>query len=115
MSIYPVAPSSGMMDTCYNLEGRDQSSIIPPMILHFDNSVDLNLDHNSVVLSDSDSKVCLAFAEDTETIIGSHQQRNVNILYDIVDKKSGIFRWFLRQLMSYIHVYLIEYRHLSSN
>ncbi|XP_031276412.1 aspartyl protease AED1-like [Pistacia vera] len=89
MSKYPVAPNSSLLDTCYNLQGYDQSSIIPSMILHFDNSVELNLDHNSVVLSETDYKVCLAFAEDTETIIGSYQQRNVNVLYDIVDKTVG--------------------------
>ncbi|XP_044464940.1 aspartyl protease AED1-like [Mangifera indica] len=92
MAKFPVAPRFGKMDTCYNLAGYDLSSVVPSMILHFDNSVDLNLDHDSVVLSESESQVCLAFAEDTETIIGNHQQRNVNVLYDIIDKKVGFSR-----------------------
>ncbi|XP_044463308.1 aspartyl protease AED1-like [Mangifera indica] len=92
MAEFPVAPPYGKMDTCYNLAWYDLSSVVSSMILHFENSVDLNLDHDSVVLSESESQVCLAFAEDTETIIGNHQQRNVNILYDIVDEILGFSR-----------------------
>ncbi|KAJ0089491.1 hypothetical protein Patl1_12640 [Pistacia atlantica] len=92
MSIYPPAEPIKPMDTCYNLEGYDQINIIPIVILHFDNDIDLPLDHNSVVLGESNSQVCLAFAEDTETIIDSHQQRNIKIFYDVHDKQVGFSR-----------------------
>ncbi|XP_044481078.1 aspartyl protease family protein At5g10770-like [Mangifera indica] len=92
MSEYPIVESGKM---CFNLEGHDLSTAyIPTITLHFGDSLDLTLGSPSVVFSDGESnpnsKVCLAFAEDEETIIGSHQLENVNILYDIANSQVGL-------------------------
>ncbi|PKI55920.1 hypothetical protein CRG98_023652 [Punica granatum] len=92
MSEYPVArqhlPSLGL-DTCYNLEGYD-SVALPKVVLNFDGA-DVNVDPSGVVWRESDSQVCLAFTpkekENDQTIIGSTQQRNLNILYNIQENK----------------------------
>ncbi|KAH7574008.1 hypothetical protein JRO89_XS03G0239300 [Xanthoceras sorbifolium] len=99
MSAYPPAAnqSSEPMDTCYNIEGLDDNSInniVPSMTLHFDGSRDLNLDPSAVVSIDNDSPtVCLAFAANNGPndliIIGNHQQRNVNIYYNVLNKEVG--------------------------
>ncbi|OWM75835.1 aspartyl protease AED1-like [Punica granatum] len=91
MSEYPVAqhlPSLGL-DTCYNLEGHENVTL-PKVVLNFDGT-DVNVDPSGVVWRESDSQVCFAFAakekEDDLTIIGSTQQRNLNILYNIQANK----------------------------
>ncbi|XP_044505307.1 aspartyl protease family protein At5g10770-like [Mangifera indica] len=94
MSEYPIVVSSGMMNTCFNLEGQDLSTAnIPTITLHFGDSLNLTLGYKSVLISDTESnpfsKMCLAFAGDEKTIIGSHQLENVNTLYDIANKQVG--------------------------
>ncbi|XP_031254867.1 aspartyl protease AED1-like [Pistacia vera] len=88
MSEYGPFYSSGSM-TCFNLEGHDLSTInIPTITLQFGDSLDLMLPSTSVVLIEN-SNACLAFIGDDETIIGTHQQRDLNILYDISNKQVG--------------------------
>ncbi|OWM75826.1 hypothetical protein CDL15_Pgr009470 [Punica granatum] len=64
------------------------------MVLNFDGA-NGNVDPSGVVWRESNSQVCLAFAanekDDDLTMIGSTQQRNLNILYDIQENKVG---WF---------------------
>ncbi|XP_044481077.1 aspartyl protease family protein At5g10770-like [Mangifera indica] len=91
MSEYPIAEPHGIMKTCFNLERHDLSTAnIPNITLHFGDSLDLTLGSPSVVFSYPNSIVCLAFAEDEKTIIGSHHLENVNILYDIANKQVGL-------------------------
>lgn len=93
MSQYPRAkPVPPALDTCYNLN-KYQNVTIPSMVLHFANSVDINLDSSAVVWKDSDSQVCLGFgANDGETdepIIVGHHQLKMKVLYNIPDMKVG--------------------------
>ncbi|KAK4853645.1 hypothetical protein QYF36_012196 [Acer negundo] len=97
MSQYrPVNQSSDLLDTCYDLPGYDDdiNNIVPSMKLHFDGSQDLNLDPSAVVLKESDSRICFAFAgkknSDDLTIIGNHQQRNLKISYSLLGYESGL-------------------------
>ncbi|KAI3431138.1 uncharacterized protein J3R85_008070 [Psidium guajava] len=90
MSKYPVAEhASPLLNTCYDLRGQE-NVILPKMVLQFENT-DVNLDPSAVVWRESDAKVCLAVAENQISndlvIIGSVQQRNLNILYNIQDNK----------------------------
>ncbi|KAK8550593.1 hypothetical protein V6N13_119109 [Hibiscus sabdariffa] len=93
MSKYPTALPDETLDTCYNLDGYDEPEI--PMVLHFDN-LDLSLGPAAVTWKGSSqgSQVCLAFAEkekeDDPTIIGNHQQQNLNILYNIPQQRVEI-------------------------
>ncbi|KAK8641150.1 hypothetical protein V6N13_010578 [Hibiscus sabdariffa] len=93
MSKYPTALPDETLDTCYNLERYDEPEI--PMVLHFDN-LDLSLGPAAVTWKGSSqgSRVCLAFAEkeneDDHTIIGNHQQQNLNILYNIPEQRVEI-------------------------
>ncbi|KAJ4707732.1 Aspartic protease [Melia azedarach] len=93
MSQYPQAdPVPPALDTCYNLK-KYQNVTIPSMVLHFANSVDINLDSSAVVWKESDSQVCLGFgANDGETdepIIVGHHQLKMKVLYNIPDMKVG--------------------------
>ncbi|KAE8732539.1 putative Eukaryotic aspartyl protease family protein [Hibiscus syriacus] len=92
MSGYPSALPDHSLDTCYNLEGYNDPEI--PMVLHFEN-LDVSLDQAAVTSKGNGrSQVCLAFAEkeneDDLTIIGNHQQQNLNILYNIPDQRVEI-------------------------
>ncbi|OWM75832.1 hypothetical protein CDL15_Pgr009476 [Punica granatum] len=62
------------------------------MVLKFDGA-NVNVNPSGVVWRESNSQVFLAFAanekDDDLTIIGSTQQRNLNILYDIQENKVG--------------------------
>ncbi|OMO90659.1 Peptidase A1 [Corchorus olitorius] len=97
MSKYPPAqpPENGTLDTCYNLQGHDDSAL-PPMVLHFQ-GLDVTLDKTAVYWKENGgmSQVCLAFADTDEevdgyTIIGNHQLQKLNVLYDIQNQRIGI-------------------------
>ncbi|XP_038699087.1 aspartyl protease family protein At5g10770-like [Tripterygium wilfordii] len=91
MSGYPIAPPVlPLLSTCYNLEGY-QNFTAPKMVLHFD-KISVDLEPEAVIwVENNASQVCLAFAgnkDETElTIIGNHQQRMLNILFDINERK----------------------------
>ncbi|XP_030445498.2 aspartyl protease family protein At5g10770-like [Syzygium oleosum] len=90
MSNYPVAdPLTKLMDTCYDLRGQENVNL-PEMVLQFENT-DVRLDPSAVVWRESDAQVCLAVAPNRKrpdlVIIGSVQQQNLNILYNIQDNK----------------------------
>uniref|UniRef100_A0A7N0TB18 Peptidase A1 domain-containing protein n=1 Tax=Kalanchoe fedtschenkoi TaxID=63787 RepID=A0A7N0TB18_KALFE len=87
MSQYPPAPPlTPLMDTCYNLTGYGNFTA-PEMALQLGGSSEIRLHPAAVIWRESDSQVCLAFAgnkEDTDkAIIGNHQQKTLNILYEI--------------------------------
>ncbi|CAI0376577.1 unnamed protein product [Linum tenue] len=95
MSGYPAAEPTNLLDTCYNLEGREQDWTPPTMVMHFEDSVDVGLDPSAVTLREGDgesaSRVCLAFAgngdENELTIIGTQQHRGLRVYYDINGQK----------------------------
>ncbi|CAM9003306.1 unnamed protein product [Rhodiola kirilowii] len=87
MSQYPIAPPlPPLMDTCYNLTAYANFTA-PEIVLQLEKSREVRLDPSAVVWIESSSQVCLAFAgnkqETDQAIIGNHQQRTLNILYDI--------------------------------
>lgn len=91
MSQYPVAPPLlPLMDTCYNLETYDNFTA-PEMVLQLEGSREVRLHSSAVLWRENNSQVCLAFAgnerEIDKGIIGNHQQRSLNILYDIRAKE----------------------------
>ncbi|KAJ9178391.1 hypothetical protein P3X46_010278 [Hevea brasiliensis] len=93
MSQYPPAKAVEPLDTCYNLKGN-RNPTIPQVVLHFENSNDIRLDTDTVLYKgDIDTVFCLAFAAKEKqsdlNIIGSHQQRKLNILYDLQNGKLG--------------------------
>lgn len=86
---YSVAPGTELLDTCYNVGSGDVP--VPKIGLEFED-VNVDLDPSALLWRKSDSVVCLAFATndnvvDGLTIIGNHQQRTLNVLYDIQEKK----------------------------
>ncbi|KAI4302212.1 hypothetical protein MLD38_037990 [Melastoma candidum] len=89
MKDYPAVPGSDLLDTCYDLS-KYQNATIPKLVLNFENCK-VPLDPSAAIWTESDSKFCLAFSvnknHDDLVIIGSAQQRNLNILYDIQDHK----------------------------
>ncbi|KAK0570835.1 hypothetical protein LWI29_007219 [Acer saccharum] len=79
-----------LLNTCYNLE-RYGNVTLPKVVLQFE-EIKVDLEPSAVIWRDSDSQVCLAFAgndndPDKLTIIGNHQQRTLNVLYDIQENK----------------------------
>ncbi|KAF2322199.1 hypothetical protein GH714_008493 [Hevea brasiliensis] len=93
MSQYPPAKAVELLDTCYNLK-EYKNPTIPQVVLHFENSNDIRLDTDTVLYKgDIDTVFCLAFAAKEKqsdlNIIGSHQQRKLNILYDLQNGKLG--------------------------
>ncbi|KAL5853056.1 hypothetical protein ACOSQ3_008174 [Xanthoceras sorbifolium] len=100
MSIYHPAANlskSKPMDLCYDIEGFDVNSInniAPSITLHFDGSRYLNFGPSVLVYIENDSRtVCLAFAANKGPgdwiIIGNHQQQNLDIYYNVLNKEVG--------------------------
>lgn len=90
---YKEAPElPPLLDTCYDLEGYKFVSL-PTIVLNFERA-NVTLDPSGIVWRETDSQVCLAFAENTGQendliIIGSTQQSKLNILYDVNLKLVG--------------------------
>ncbi|KAJ4836989.1 hypothetical protein Tsubulata_022199, partial [Turnera subulata] len=86
MAQYPLSTPAGVMDTCYKIEGGIISWTTPQVVLHF-GSVDVNLDQSAVISRESDSRICLAFAANSDpsrpAIIGNQQHRELPVFYDI--------------------------------
>ncbi|XP_030545386.1 aspartyl protease family protein At5g10770-like [Rhodamnia argentea] len=90
MSKYPVArPLPELLNTCYDLHGQ-KNVTMPKVVLQFQNT-NVSLDPSAVVWRESDAQVCLAFAPNRKgpdlVIIGSVQQQNLNILYNVKENK----------------------------
>ncbi|CAI0376662.1 unnamed protein product [Linum tenue] len=91
---YPRVEKADKLDTCYDMEGNFNAAVIPAVVLHFD-GMDLRLGPSAVVwMDDGYGQVCLAFAakedEKDSNIIGNHQQRGLNVLYDVENSRVEI-------------------------
>ncbi|KAL5850135.1 hypothetical protein ACOSQ4_008148 [Xanthoceras sorbifolium] len=90
MSKYDRASSAKLLDTCYKLKGYGNVTV-PTMAIYFA-KIKVDLDPSAVIWRVNDSQVCVAFAgnddvPDKLTIIGNHQQRTLNVLFNIQDNK----------------------------
>ncbi|TVU28292.1 hypothetical protein EJB05_19803, partial [Eragrostis curvula] len=84
MKQYPSAPSSGLLDTCFNFDGQT-SITLPSVQLVFSGGAVVNLDGNGIILDN-----CLAFAGGgNPSIIGNVQQRTFEVLYDVGGRSVG--------------------------
>ncbi|XP_038688635.1 aspartyl protease family protein At5g10770-like [Tripterygium wilfordii] len=85
-----TSPLPPLLDTCYDLTGHNNVTV-PKMVLHFEGSNDVELDSSAVLWRENESQACLAFAGNENdgdlNIIGGHQQRSLNVYYDVRGKK----------------------------
>uniref|UniRef100_A0A5B7A1J7 Peptidase A1 domain-containing protein n=1 Tax=Davidia involucrata TaxID=16924 RepID=A0A5B7A1J7_DAVIN len=93
MSKYPPAPRKGILNTCYNLKGYEKVTY-PAIVFHFGGGTDVNLDQSGIIWVERKTQVvCLAFAAKEENdhwnIIGNHQQKALNLFYDIQGGRLG--------------------------
>ncbi|KAK1295624.1 Protein ASPARTIC PROTEASE IN GUARD CELL 1 [Acorus calamus] len=87
MSAYnSTTPSSSLLDTCYDFTGINNKVMVPNIVFHFNGGADMEVDVSGILYVESASRICLAFAgnkDDTSLgIIGSVQQRNLEVVYD---------------------------------
>ncbi|XP_065850988.1 aspartyl protease AED1-like [Euphorbia lathyris] len=90
----PSEPDSGLLDTCYNLDGHINDWRPPNIVLHlggYDKPVDIDLHSSAAAISGkNDSEVCLAFVGNKNDndlfIIGNKQHRARDIFFDINNK-----------------------------
>ncbi|KAL3330603.1 hypothetical protein AABB24_034436 [Solanum stoloniferum] len=79
-----------LMDTCYIVK---EPFTIPEIKFHFgkEKSIEVNLSESGTLWTRTESIMCLAFAsaEDNLSIIGSVQQRGMNVIYDLKEKRIG--------------------------
>ncbi|XP_078154272.1 aspartyl protease family protein At5g10770-like [Carex rostrata] len=86
-------PDNFLLDTCYDFTGVDNMTI-PSVGVQFVNNVSLDLDHNGIMYTFSNSQLaCLAFAGNRNAtslgIYGNVQQRTFNVVYDIPKGEIG--------------------------
>ncbi|XP_055820728.1 aspartyl protease AED1-like [Solanum dulcamara] len=83
-----------LMDTCYSLEGIELIAL-PEIKFHFgkESIIDVTLTKEGTLWTPHDSNgsiMCLAFASTKDfTIIGSVQQRGLNVIYDLKGERIG--------------------------
>ncbi|GLJ40186.1 hypothetical protein SUGI_0824180 [Cryptomeria japonica] len=91
------AASYSIFDACFNFPPGDVE--VPQMTLHFDNNVDVALQQINVLIpvDEQGSVQCLAFAPppgdpsvSMVSILGSYQQHNFRVVYDIPGSRLGI-------------------------
>ncbi|KAA8525657.1 hypothetical protein F0562_007518 [Nyssa sinensis] len=92
---YPRArapPEEKILNTCFNLSGH-KTVEYPNIIFHLGGGTDVNLDQSGIVWAKHPEQVCLAFAakdkDDDYTIIGNHQQKALDVFYDIQEGRLG--------------------------
>ncbi|KAL6345796.1 hypothetical protein AAG906_017548 [Vitis piasezkii] len=93
MAKYPLSngrrKKGDILDTCYNLSGR-KDVLLPEIVLHFGDGADVRLNGKRVIWGNDASRLCLAFAGNSElTIIGNRQQVSLTVLYDIQGGRIG--------------------------
>ncbi|KAJ4799192.1 Eukaryotic aspartyl protease family protein [Rhynchospora pubera] len=92
MTQYKMAPSTTLLDTCYDFTGYDNVTI-PSVSVQFLNNVSLELDPNGIFYVIDISQVCLAFAGNSNPrdlgIYGNVQQRTFNVIYDVPNEEIG--------------------------
>ncbi|XP_054797538.1 aspartyl protease family protein At5g10770-like [Prosopis cineraria] len=94
MTMYPMASEISILDTCYDLSGyNDGTVMIPKISLEFGDKVKLDLDVSGIVFVVSTKQVCLAFAanerEDDVLILGSVQQKTIDVVFDLNAERLG--------------------------
>ncbi|XP_058113112.1 aspartyl protease family protein At5g10770-like [Magnolia sinica] len=91
MNYKSVSSPSSVLDTCYELGGSEALSV-PPIVLHFEGDVDVNLDYSGIIY-EMRAVGCLAFAGNEDngelTIIGNKQQLKLDVVYDVGGRKVG--------------------------
>ncbi|KAG2300833.1 hypothetical protein Bca52824_037305 [Brassica carinata] len=85
MSNYKTASGSRGLDTCYDFTGK-KTLKIPKVSFSFKGGTAVELDSKGVLYAFSKSKVCLAFASNTNdtnvAIFGNVQQKTLQVVYD---------------------------------
>nr|GMC63013.1 aspartyl protease family protein At5g10770-like [Ipomoea batatas] len=101
VSIYPAASSQLMpeLDTiCYNVDGIDTTTFhVPPITFHFAGMsqgeiIDVELRPPGILMTTKSNLVCLGFTtsqNDTLTIFGNHQQRQMGMFFDLQRERIG--------------------------
>ncbi|GMG99307.1 hypothetical protein Nepgr_001147 [Nepenthes gracilis] len=86
MSQYPTAAPLAILDTCYDLSGYSTVSV-PKISISFAGGAVINLDLSGILYVQSISRVCLAFAGNSDAsdlgILGNVQQRTFDVIYDV--------------------------------
>lgn len=92
MTKYPTAPALSILDTCYNFSNHT-SIAVPKISFTFSGNVEVNLDFTGIFYASSLSRVCLAFAANSDAsdvaIIGNTQQQTLEVVYDAAAGKVG--------------------------
>lgn len=92
MSEYKLGDPLGLLDTCYDLSGRDTVTL-PKIALQFEGGAVATLEAVGVLFIADVSQVCLAFAGNAADsdigIIGNVQQRTLEVVYDLGQQRIG--------------------------
>ncbi|KAL8504290.1 hypothetical protein ACS0TY_022868 [Phlomoides rotata] len=92
MAKYTSAPSYSILDTCYDFSGYT-SVTIPTISFTFGGNVKVNLDPTGILVLISSSRVCLAFAGNSDAadiaIFGNTQQKTLEVVYDVAGGSLG--------------------------
>ncbi|CAN6582803.1 unnamed protein product [Malus baccata var. baccata] len=93
MKRYPTAKSiSSLLDTCYDFSGF-KTITFPTIGFVFGNGVTVDVDATGIVVPQSASQFCLAFAGNKDDrnvgIIGNVQQKRLQVVYDVAGGKVG--------------------------
>ncbi|CAN6721316.1 unnamed protein product [Malus baccata var. baccata] len=93
MKRYPTAKSiSSLLDTCYDFSGF-KTITFPTIGFVFGNGVTVDVDGTGMVVPQSASQFCLAFAGNKDDsslgIIGNVQQKRLQVVYDVAGGKVG--------------------------
>lgn len=81
--------STQFFDTCYDLSSS--SVDLPTITLHLDGNVELVLPKENILFSQGSRRSCLAFVSslDSRSIIGSVQQQNLRVVFDVPNSRVG--------------------------
>jgi hypothetical protein len=92
MKRYPPAPRLPPLDTCYDFS-KHQRVQIPTISFVFSDGTTLDINFTGLFYVSKLSQVCLAFAGTSPDfdlgIIGNIQQKTLQVIYDIANKKIG--------------------------
>ncbi|XP_068314400.1 aspartyl protease family protein At5g10770-like [Pyrus communis] len=93
MKRYPTARSiSSLLDTCYDFSGI-KTITFPKIGFVFGNGVTVDVDATGILVQQSASQFCLAFAGNKDDrsvgIIGNVQQKRLQVVYDVAGGKVG--------------------------
>ncbi|XP_057972818.1 aspartyl protease family protein At5g10770-like [Malania oleifera] len=93
MKGYPMAQAWDVLDTCYDFSNY-KHVMIPKISLFFSGNVELGVDSSGILVAENITQVCLAFIGNADanyhSIIGSYQQKTVDVIYDLAGKRLGL-------------------------